>query len=62
MLTVVDEDDKRDQAVGQVILNLATDNVWRHGGTFTMQLQEVKVRGHLESIGILGGAVMVMCM
>lgn len=45
MLTLLDEDDKRDQVVGQVLINLMQENLWKSGGVFTTKLREVKVRG-----------------
>jgi hypothetical protein len=52
VLTLLDEDDKRDQVVGQVLINLMQENLWKSGGTFTTKLREVKVpiRDHAGSI------------
>lgn len=44
VLTLLDEDDKRDQVVGQVLINLMQENLWKSGGVFTTKLREVKVR------------------
>jgi len=51
-MTILDEDDKKDEVVGQVLCDLKKSNLWRTGGVVVAPLQTFKV-----SVLVKGGVM-----